>query len=104
MYLQSYMQLNSENLKQKINYKKLKQKIKSEIREKINCTNINTKLNKKIAQILKYNFMDLIKPEKHKIKIKNVIFRFIKIKTCTYPIHKIILKHYQIIFKTSEIK
>ena len=43
------MQLNSERLKQKINYRKLKQKIKYEIRERINCTNINTKINKKIA-------------------------------------------------------
>ena len=48
--------------------------------------------------------MDLIKPKKHEIKIKNVIFRFIEKKTCTYPIHEIILKNYQIISKNSEIK
>ena len=51
-----------KKLKQKINYRKLKQKIKSEIRERINCTNINSKLNNTIAQILGYNFLDLIKP------------------------------------------
>ena len=48
--------------------------------------------------------MDLITPKKHEIKIKTAIFRFIKIKTYTYPIHGIILKNYQIIFKNSEIK
>ena len=62
------------------------------------------KINNKIAQILGYNFLGLIKPWKHKIKIKNVTFRFIKIKTCTYPIHEIILKNYQIVSKNSEIK
>ena len=40
------MQNNSEKLKQKINYRKLKAKIKSEISERINCTNINTQINK----------------------------------------------------------
>ena len=54
---------------------------------------MNTKLNKKIAQILGYNFLDLIRPKKHEIKIKNVTFRFIEIKTCTQPIHEIILKN-----------
>ena len=56
------MQLNSEKLKQKINSKKLKQKMKFEIRERINCTNINAKMNNKISQILGYNFLMLIKP------------------------------------------
>ena len=56
------MLLNSEKLKQKINSGKLKQKIKYEIRERINCTNINTKINNKISQILGYNFLELIKP------------------------------------------
>ena len=37
----------------------MKQKIKSEITKKKNCTNINTKLNNTIAQILGYNFLDL---------------------------------------------
>ena len=48
--------------------------------------------------------MDLITPKKQDIKIKNVIFRFIELKTCTYPIHEIILKNYQIISKTFEIQ
>ena len=74
------------------------------LEKKINCTNINTTLNNKIAQILRYNFMDLIRPKKHEIKIKNVIFRFIEIKTYTYPIHEIILKNYQTNFKNFEIK
>ena len=29
------------------------------LQKKINCTNINTKLNDTIAQILGYNFLDL---------------------------------------------
>ena len=53
--------------------------------------------------MLGYNFMDLIKPLKHKIKLKNVIFRFIKIKTCAYLIHEIILKNYQVISEKSKL-
>ena len=48
--------------------------------------------------------MDSITPNKHEINIKNEISRFIEIKTCTYQIHEIILKNYQIIPKTYEIK
>lgn len=48
--------------------------------------------------------MDLITPKKQDIKIKNVIFRFIELKTCTYPIHEIILKNYQLNYKNSEIE
>ena len=48
--------------------------------------------------------MDSITPNRREINIKNEISRFIKIKTCTYQIHEIILKNYQIIPKNDKIK
>ena len=47
------MELNLEKLKQKINYWKIKRKIKSGMREIINYTNITTIINKQ-------NCLDLI--------------------------------------------
>ena len=78
--------------------------IKSEIRNKIICININTKIIKKITLILGHNFRDLTIPNNHELTIKVEIFRTNNLKTCTYQFHKIILKNYQITSKNNEIK
>ena len=79
------------------------QNIKSEIRNKIICININTKIIRKITLILGHNFLDLTIPNNRELTIKNEIFRFNNLKTCTYQFHKIILKNYQILPKNYEI-
>ena len=80
------------------------QNIRSEIRNKIICININTKIIKKINLILGRNFMDLKIPNNRELKLKIEIFRINFLKTCTYQFHKIILKNYQIISKNYEIE
>ena len=80
------------------------QNIKSEIRNKIICININTKIIKKITLILGHNFLDLTIPNNRELTIKIEIFRINNLKTCTYQFHKIILKNYQITSKNYEIK
>ena len=78
------------------------QNIKSKIRNKIICININTKI--KVTLILGHNFMDLTIANIHELTIKIEIFRINNLKTCTYPIHKIIQKNYQITSKNNKIK
>ena len=80
------------------------QNIKSEIRNKIICININTKIIKKITLILGHNFLDLTIPNNRELTIKVEIFRINNLKTCTYQFYKIILRNYQITSKNYEIK
>ena len=80
------------------------QNIKSKIRNKIICRNINTKMIKKITVILGHNFLDLTTPNNHKLKLKIENFRINNFKTCTFQFLKIILKNYQITSKNYEIK
>ena len=80
------------------------QNIRSEIRNKIICININTKIIKKITLILGHKFLDLKIPNNRKLKLKIEIFRINCLKTCTYQFRKINLKNYQIISKNHEIE
>jgi len=80
------------------------QNIKYEIRNKIIYKNINTKIIMKVTLNLGHNFMDLTIPNIHELTIKIKIFRINNLKTCTYPIHKIIQKNYQITSKNYRIK
>ena len=80
------------------------QNIRSEIRNKIICININTKIIKKITLILGHNFLDFTIPNNRELTIKIEIFRINNLKTCTYQFRKIILKNHQIISNNYEIK
>ena len=80
------------------------QNIKYEIRNKIICININTKLINKITLILGHSFLELKTPNNRKLKLKIENFRINYLKTCTYQFHKINLKNYQIISKNYEIE
>ena len=80
------------------------QNIKSKIRNKIICININAKIIKKITLILGHNFLDLKIPNNHELTIKIEIFKMNNLKTCTYQFRKINLKNCQISSKNYEIK
>ena len=80
------------------------QNIRSEIRNKIICININTKIIKKITLILGHNFLDFTIPNNRELTIRIKIFRINNLKTCTYQFHKIILKNYQVTSKNYKIK
>jgi len=58
----------------------------------------------KVTLILGDNFMDLTIPNIRELTVKIEICRINNLKTCTYPIHKIIQKNYQITSKTYGIK
>ena len=79
------------------------QNIKSEIRNKIICININTQIINKISLLLGHNFLDLTIPNNRELTIKNEFFRFNNLKTCIYQFHKIILKNYQITSKITKL-
>ena len=79
------------------------QNIKFEIRNKIICININTKIINKITLILGHNFLDLTIPNNRDLTIKIEIFRINNLKT-TYQFLKMILNNYQITSTNYEIK
>ena len=80
------------------------QNIRSEIRNKTICININTKIINKITLILGHNFLDFTIPNNRELTIRIKIFRINNLKTFTYQFHKIILQNYQITSKNYEIK
>ena len=77
MYLNNFRKIKPEN-----HHRISMQNIKSEIRNKIICKNINTKIIKTITLILGHNFLDLTTPNNRKLKknrkkIKLTIFSLI---------------------------
>ena len=78
--------------------------IRSEIRNKTICININTKIIKKITLLVGHNFLDFTMPNNRELTVRIKMFRINNLKTYTYQFNKIILKTYQITSKNYEIK